>query len=419
MIVSYSLENFKSYRDKKQMCFFATNSKAKKRYPENYITQSGVDVYKTALIVGENAGGKTSLVSSLSFLRSMLNTVDEQVKSYRNLCFYGSFEDDQPVSSFIEKTRQSFCLEVLGSDNQLYKYSLTVDAAGVEYERLSVRQSFKKSEICIFELRGSEIEEIGEQQIQRKYNLTINSKYDNDKVIGNSDFINNREKNGLFVKVLSLLGVKEATVFMEWINKSLSVNFERLPLDLYYRIKNKDSYDDSMISTLKKKEFFDIFCLVDSSIRGIEVDEEKPFEDTLIIREIGEMKVSNKLSGDSSGVKQFFALAYEVYKVIFEGKVLVADEYDSFLNPILTQRLISYINSFDGHGQFIFTTHNVTHLNLQTFMKEQMFVVTKSKSTLESDLYSLREFKDLRYDSNQKIYEFYLKGLLGGVGNYE
>ena len=73
------------------------------------------------------------------------------------------------------------------------------------------------------------------------------------------------------------------------------------------------------------------------------------------------------------------------------------------------------INSFKTFGQFIFTTHNVFNLTLQLFLKEQMNIVSKNKITLASTLYSLSEFKDIRYDSNQKIYDFYMKGLLGGV----
>ena len=38
-----------------------------------------------------------------------------------------------------------------------------------------------------------------------------------------------------------------------------------------------------------------------------------------------------------------------------------------------------------------------------------------SKDTLESKLYSISEFDDLRYDSNEKIYEYYMKGVLGGA----
>ena len=50
-------------------------------------------------------------------------------------------------------------------------------------------------------------------------------------------------------------------------------------------------------------------------------------------------------------------------------------------------------------GQFIFTTHNVLHLNLRKQMKEQIYFVTKDLSTLHFELYSLADFSDIYYDS--------------------
>ncbi len=47
-------------------------------------------------------------------------------------------------------------------------------------------------------------------------------------------------------------------------------------------------------------------------------------------------------------------------------------------------------------------------------MKEQIYFVTKSKDSLTSELYSLADFPDVRYET-AKVYEFYMKGILGAV----
>ena len=47
-------------------------------------------------------------------------------------------------------------------------------------------------------------------------------------------------------------------------------------------------------------------------------------------------------------------------------------------------------------------------------MKEQIYFVTKSKDSLTSELYSLADFPDVRYE-NTKVYEFYMKGTMGGT----
>ena len=67
-------------------------------------------------------------------------------------------------------------------------------------------------------------------------------------------------------------------------------------------------------------------------------------------------------------------------------------------------------------GQFVFTTHNVLHINTIDFMKEQIYFVNKNKDSLSSEMYPLSAFKEYRYDQS-KVYELYLKRLFGGVPN--
>lgn len=87
---------------------------------------------------------------------------------------------------------------------------------------------------------------------------------------------------------------------------------------------------------------------------------------------------------------------------------------DRVLNPILSDSVISYVNGTKHFGQFIITSHNVLHLDLKNFMKEQIYFITKDSETLESELYSLADFPEIRYETT-KIYEFYMKGILGGT----
>ena len=47
-------------------------------------------------------------------------------------------------------------------------------------------------------------------------------------------------------------------------------------------------------------------------------------------------------------------------------------------------------------------------------MKEQIYFVTKNREQLTSEMYSLSDFPEVRYETT-KIYEFYMKGILGGT----
>jgi hypothetical protein len=168
---------------------------------------------------------------------------------------------------------------------------------------------------------------------------------------------------------------------------------------------------------LHKKEFYEIFKMVDYSICGIKIDEEKPFIETIVYRKKRDGDVfPRKLGADSSGVREFFAWAIQIYKVIYENKIVIADEMDRVLNPILSDRVITFINGKKHFGQFIFTSHNILHLDLKNYMKEQIYFISKDAETLESELYSLADFPEVRYETT-KIYEFYMKGILGGTAS--
>jgi hypothetical protein len=166
---------------------------------------------------------------------------------------------------------------------------------------------------------------------------------------------------------------------------------------------------------MRDPRFVDIFRMVDYSICSIEVDNDKPYGKSLIIRRDAEgNEIRRELQQDSTGVREFFAWAVQIFRVVYENRVVFADEMDRVLNPILSDRVVAFVNGEEHKGQFIFSTHNVLHLNLKTYMKEQIYFVTKSKDSLTSELYSLADFPEVRYET-AKVYEFYMKGLLGGT----
>ena len=145
------------------------------------------------------------------------------------------------------------------------------------------------------------------------------------------------------------------------------------------------------------------------------VDREQPFSKTVISRRRADgTTMDRELQYDSTGVREFFVWAIQIFRVVYENRVVFADEMDRVLNPVLSERVISFINGKTHCGQFIFSTHNVLHLDLKTYMKEQIYFVTKIRDSLNSELYSLSDFPEVRYETT-KIYEFYMKGILGGT----
>lgn len=419
MILNYKFENFMSFRENVEFSMRAPKTKVKNRFPNNYITSDiGIDVLKTAVIVGENAGGKSNFVRSLSYLQSFF-VEPETAKAYRNVINTNNNQDFCPQRN---KTSQSFDIEVFIKENTLYLYHLEVDFVGIIKEDFYFKNQVKNKYKKIFSMERSdftvecknknECTNSNKCQTQAEVAYILKVPESENKIEESLEkAANQRKALGLTITKLALLGNEHAITFTEWMKNYLCPETNIISYDIYKSMKNED--DDLRI--LRDSRYLDIFRMIDYSIIDFKVDEEKPFSKTIIIRKKKDGSTfARELTQDSSGVREFFAWAVQIFKVVYENKIVFADEMDRVLNPVLSDRVISFICGKKHFGQFVFTTHNVLHLDLKNYMKEQIYFITKDIETLESELYSLADFPEIRYETT-KIYEFYMKGILGGT----
>lgn len=411
MIANYSVENFKSFRKKIEFDMRPSKTRVKKRYPDNYVLyNTGIDLLKTAVIVGENAGGKTNFIQSIQFLKQLFieNSVANSLSA--NVNKGKLFYSNKPKINLFEDSKQTFEIEIVTEDGLIYTYTLIIDWIGIVHERIQYREDYKRKRNTVFECFRKDIKpKKKDDAITVSYSIVAPNIPDNivknlEKPIGkNNNF-------GLFACKLALLGEEHAISLVNWFNNTL-VSGGKIG-----KHGNDRQVDyEHEISILRDERFLNVFKLIDYSICKIKVDEENPYEKSIVTRlDCEGKKFSNEISKDSTGVYEFFKWAVLIYKVVYENKVVLADEMDKVLNPVLSDRIIAFIHAHNHKGQFIFTTHNVLHLNLYNFMKEQIYFITKEKDTLESDLYSLADFSEIRYDT-ANIYEFYMKGILGGT----
>lgn len=401
MLLSYKASNFGSFKEEFE--FSMKPGRVLDRFMDNVISlDGGKKISKVAVIVGENAGGKTSFMKSLDFFKFIIEQ-DGNTVSLRDLCYDYNIEKEQNFE----------IVTVL--EGKIYTYRITIDRFSVSKEELSIRGLNEKEEsnklVYI-------VERIGINDKERSVNqkLTLNKKYiENDVAILLDKSINNSDDNcGILLNTLGKLGAKIVKPLIGWIKNQLII---RLPNDHSLNVYKESEKNEKDIEILRTKEFLEIFSMVDSSIVNINVDEKDPFVDSIITRERGDGSILEvKLKNDSSGVKDFFAWSIELWKVIYENATLFADEMDKVLNSILASRVLNFIKATEHRGQFIFSTHNVLHINTIDFMKEQIYFVNKDADTLSSNIYPLSSFKEYRYEKS-KVYELYLKGLLGGVPN--
>ena len=388
MLIGFTFNNFCSFNIESEFSMEAPTGKVKTRFPDNYTsTDAEYDLLKTAVIVGENAGGKSNFIGSLKFLKSLVD-VNSQVQSV------GAYVN--ATSTITEKNPvQRFEITFISASGQIYRYSLAIDRTGIIREALYKQSKRRAAFSCLFAV---------ERNTDGKYEKKEGKASELAAVLKNSN-----NSYGLFVSKLALLGNRDAIETASWFKNIL------LPGTVPEDRENDPAGRDEDIKVMKDPRFLEIFRMVDYSIYSIEVDNDKPYGKSLIIRKDADgNEIRRELQQDSTGVREFFAWAVQIFRVVYENRVVFADEMDRVLNPILSDRVVAFVNGAEHRGQFIFSTHNVLHLNLKTYMKEQIYFVTKSKDSLTSELYSLADFPDVRYET-AKVYEFYMKGILGGT----
>lgn len=129
MLLCYRFNNYCSFNTESEFSMEAPTGKVKNRFPNNYHTSdTGYDVLKTAVIVGENAGGKSNFINSIKFMKSLFDT-NAPVKTIRSYANSYSFAQNQ-------NTLQSYEMTFLYRDNAIYTYELLIDKDGIISERL-------------------------------------------------------------------------------------------------------------------------------------------------------------------------------------------------------------------------------------------------------------------------------------------
>ena len=388
MLIGFTFNNFCSFNIESEFSMEAPTGKVKARFPDNYTsTDVEYDLLKTAVIVGENAGGKSNFIESLKFLKSLVD-VNSQVQSV------GAYVN--ATSIITEKNpAQKFEITFISAYGHIYRYSLVIDRSGIIREALYKQSKRKATFSCLFMI---------ERNADKKYEKKQGKASELTVVLKNSN-----NSYGLFVSKMALLGNRDAIATVSWLKDIL------LPGAVPDDKENDPVGRDEDIKVMKDPRFLEIFRMVDYSIYSIEIDHDKPYGKSLVIRKDTDgNEIRRELQQDSTGVREFFAWAVQIFRVVYENRVVFADEMDRVLNPILSDRVVAFINGAEHRGQFIFSTHNVLHLNLKTYMKEQIFFVTKSRDSLSSELYSLADFPEVRYETT-KVYEFYMNGILGGT----
>ena len=129
--------------------------------------------------------------------------------------------------------------------------------------------------------------------------------------------------------------------------------------------------------------------------------------------------VNLELEDESDGTRKLMSLAPAIESVLEKGGVLLVDEIERELHPMLVNFIIAKFqskNSNPNGAQIIFTTHNTELMNMEFMRKDQIYFADKNREDGSSELYSVTDFTTKTADNIRKGY---LAGKYGATPELE
>lgn len=390
MILEFYVSNYLSIKDGLKISFVATSLKDSLFESNDMIALSdtGLMLLRSAVIYGANASGKSNVLKAMAFYRHFITD------SFKNSQAGEAIDVENfrlNATSIYEPTTMEATFIV---GDFIYRYGFEVDSKVVRSEWLYQRTNKKRAkEIEIF-YRTEE-----ETSVHQKSPLLL-------------ELVNKRmvRDNALLLSAAAQFNEPKAVNILQWMN-DIRVIFgneeEKLwnqaikSLDdenLRLRITNFAKYADLGIESIVK---------IDNRI----VSNHRQFDDEG--RETSDVAFS--FSGnESEGTIKYFSLSYPIIDTLDNGKLLIIDELDSKLHPLLVRKIISLFNSAKTNpkgAQLLFTTHDTFLLSAGMFRRDQIWF-TQKDSFGATEAYSLVEYK---VRSNTLFERDYLLGKYGAT----
>lgn len=419
MLIGFSVGNYKSFKETVTLSMVASSiTEEDKELDENNVfpINDKLSLLKSAAIYGANASGKSNLVAAINFMKwFVLNSSKEtQVSEKIDIEAFRLSTQTEKEPSFFEIV---FLLE-----DKTFRYGFEVNAREVVSEWLF--QTDDNAEKLLFErdLDNFILDDFPEGQ-------------------GISD---KTRSNALFLSVVAQFNGKISGKILLWFSKTLQL-ISGLQ-DRQYRTETLESFENAghrhdIVEFIKKLDLgiLDIvrvntsvvFYLSDNTVLG---DSYSLYPDSEIKTTVHtshpkydadgkqtSMELFDMEKHESEGTNKLFALAGLLLNTLRTGKILLIDELDARLHPLITRELICLFNSNETNphnAQLIFTTHDTNLLSSKTFRQDQIWFTEKDNKGA-TDLYSLVEYKVGKNASFERDYIMGKYGAIPFIGNFK
>lgn len=424
MLIGFSVGNYKSFKETVTLSMVASSiTEEKKELDTNNVfavnRRQKLKLLKTAAIYGANASGKSNLIAAINFMKwFVLNSSKEtQVSEAIDIEAFRLSTETEKEPSFFEIV---FILE-----GKTFRYGFDVNAREVVSEWLF--QADDSEEKMLFE---------------RDFDNYILDDFPEGQGISDKT-----RSNALFLSVVAQFNGKLSGKILLWFSKTLQLisglqdrQYRKETLEFLHNA----GYRHDISEFIKKLDLGilgivevtsppPVFSISDNtanyggSYGSLYPNSESQTTVYTVHRKYDAdgKQTSGELfdieKHESEGTNKLFALAGILLDSLRTGKILLIDELDARLHPLITRELIGLFNSNETNphnAQLIFTTHDTNLLSSKTFRKDQIWFTEKDKQGA-TDLYSLVEYKVGKDASFERDYIIGKYGAIPFIGNFK
>lgn len=398
MLIQFRFKNFKSFRDDTVLDFSATEDTEN----EYRIAKVGDErILTAACIFGANASGKSNVIKAFRYMMEYVtSSVVYSRDKVRGINRLTPFLFDNK-SKNAESLFEVFFSREIGRGCTIYNYGFSVSQNGVTEEWLNYKATSDKEYNSIFYRGKNELDLSGIPE-KRRENIKISL-----------------EKETLILSLGSFLKINRFKIVIDWFMKNRITNFGNPRENEGLSHQAPTGFADSLDV---QNQVVNYLAAFDSSIIGFDVEVLKSDDDG---KQILNIKTKHKnldggtvllpLNQESDGTLKMFALYQFIQDCIERGSVLLVDELNSRLHPLLVRNiLITFLNPEVNihHAQIIFTSHDLWQLKNNILRKDEIWFTDKDNDGI-STLYSLADFEGVESENN--FVENYMLGQYGAI----
>ena len=372
MMIRFAVRNFRSIHSEQSLTFSTSSDRL---LASTHCLRTGLRavprVSKSAVIFGPNGGGKSNFVGALSVmrdlvLRSTTFSAADFAARYDPFLFDGS--EGSPTEFEVDV--------VLGKVR--YRYAFAHDARRIVWERLLVYPTGKSQRW--FERHVNEAGD-GENWAPFSNNFTG----------PRSMWRNATRSQALFLTTAAQLNAKQLMPLFEWFETGLAVfaGEDNDPVKMAANIQDES----------RKKVMLDFLRSAGIRVQDARVSERKtaahrhpePWQGGAQARgfspnvtvEFSHLRDDGSVvwiqsTDESSGMQRLVCLFGPLFTAVEQGQLLLVDEFDLSLHPLVSRYLIQFVNDprLSKRGaQLLLTSHNSTLMDMDVLRRDEIWLM--------------------------------------------